>query len=325
MLDEKKLISQIQIAVPVTKRPYRVLADTLGTTEYEVINTVQKLKQDGLIRSIAGIFDAKKLGYTSNLVAFAIPEPAIAHGVAIINALPGVSHNYLRDGAYNIWFTLALPEETNFIETVQHLAEQVNAVTFNIFQAVLTVKLSARFFEDDSIHDNNAQYAVTGKHNETIPVDDTVKNTVKVLQCDLPCSEEPFDQLIAQSNIPMDVDLFIATANRLLENGMMRSYRAVVKHHAMGFVANAMTVWKADGDKRNSMLEQFANENAISHLYVREAYPNQWDYPVFAMVHAKSEDELDMIIKKLYSIAKTDYMSYRSLQEFKKERVRYFE
>ena len=61
MLDEKKLISQIQIAVPITKRPYRALADTMGTTEYEVINTVQKLKQNGLIRSIAGIFDAKKL------------------------------------------------------------------------------------------------------------------------------------------------------------------------------------------------------------------------------------------------------------------------
>lgn len=322
MLDTKQLLKTIQLQVPLHKRPFNTIANALQSNESKIIEALERFKAHGIIRSIAGIFNAKKLGYQSNLVAFDVPQSAIEKAVSVINPLPGVSHNYLREGDYNIWFTLALPQQENFYDYVTALAKEAGARNFNIFTATTMVKLSARFDHDDVI--NDTQFTVKNP-NETITINETVKNAIRVLQQDLPLVPEAFGAIVTGKKIPITVEELLATGETLLNSGVMRSYRAVVRHHAVGFVANAMTVWKADTERLSDILQQFSLESSISHLYVRQAYPNPWEYPVFAMVHAKSEKELASTIQKLYEIAKTDYRSYRSLQEFKKERVRYFE
>ncbi len=184
------------------------------------------------------------------------------------------------------------------------------------------VKLSARFTEDDTLHTSDIQFNI--KTGESIEINETVKHTITVLQQDLPLVSEPFLAIVTEKKIPITVDDLLATGKRLRDAGVMRSYRAVVRHHAVGYVANAMTVWKDNGNTEH-ILQEFSKEPAISHLYVREAFLHPWEYPIFAMVHAKSEGELALIIKRLHAIAGTDYRSYRSIKEFKKERVKYFE
>ncbi len=322
MLDTKQLLKTVQIQVPLVTKPFNAIADNLHSTEDEVIEALARLKQQGIVRSIAGIFNATKLGYQSNLVAFDVPQNNIEKAVQVINPLPGVSHNYLREGDYNIWFTLALPQEENYLDYVENLAKKAGATRFNIFKATTMVKLSARFDPDDVIGDT--QFTVKNP-DASITIDNTVKKAINVLQQDLPLVGEAFGAIVTEKKISIGVDEVLTTGEKLLSTGVMRSYRAVVRHHAVGFVANAMTVWKADNEKLSDILREFSKEPSISHLYVRQSFPNRWDYPVFAMVHAKSQDELFAIIQKLHSIAKVDYRSYRSLQEFKKERVKYFE
>ena len=321
MLDTKQLLKTIQLQVPLHKRPFNTIAEALNASESEVLEALASFREQGIIRSIAGIFNAKKLGYQSNLVAFDVPQSATLKAVSVINPLHGVSHNYLREGDYNIWFTLALPQEINFYDYVKQLAKEAGASKFNIFTVKTMVKLSARFDQDDVI--NDTQFTVKNP-DENITIDETVKNAIRVLQQDLPLVSEAFAAIVTEKKIPIAVEDVLAIGQKLLDFGVMRSYRAVVRHHAVGFVANAMTVWKAD-ERLSDILQQFSMESSISHLYVREAFPNTWEYPVFAMVHAKSDEELAATIQKLHSIAQTDYRSYRSLKEFKKERVRYFE
>ena len=321
MLDTKQLLKTIQLQVPLHKRPFNTIAEALNAHESEVLEALASFKEQGVIRSIAGIFNAKKLGYQSNLVAFDVPQSATYKAVSVINSLPGVSHNYLREGDYNIWFTLALPQEINFYDYVKELAQEVGATNYNIFTVKTMVKLSARFDQDDVI--NDTQLTVKNP-DENITIDETVKNAIRVLQQDLPLVSEAFAAIVTEKKIPIAVEDVLAIGQKLLDFGVMRSYRAVVRHHAVGFVANAMTVWKAD-ERLSDILQQFSMESSISHLYVREAFPNTWEYPVFAMVHAKSDEELAATIERLYAIARTDYRSYRSLKEFKKERVKYFE
>ncbi|MCX8123790.1 MAG: hypothetical protein N3F66_06460 [Spirochaetes bacterium] len=322
MCDEKKLLKTIQIEVPLTQRPFNTIAHMLGTSEDEILSTLTRLKEQNVLRSIAGIFNAKLLGYQSNLVAFAVPEKSIEQAVRVINPLPGVSHNYLREGEYNIWFTLALPQEADFVAFVERCATQAGATKFNIFKADKMIKLSARFTEDDSINTSDIQFNI--KTGESIEINETVKKTIQVLQHDLPLVSEPFRAIVNERKIPITVEEVLATGTRLRDAGVMRSYRAVVRHHTLGYVANAMTVWKDNGNAEH-ILQEFSKEHAISHLYIRSSLPHPWEYPIFAMVHAKSEEELADIIKRLHAIAETDYRSYRSLKEFKKERVKYFE
>lgn len=110
---DRRLLDLLQRAVPLVQRPYRQLAGQLGWTEEEVIGRVAALSgPEGVIREIAGIFDAVALGYASTLVAAQCrPEQLDAAG-QVVGDHPGVSHCYARDGALNLWFTLVVPADS---------------------------------------------------------------------------------------------------------------------------------------------------------------------------------------------------------------------
>jgi hypothetical protein len=87
-----------------------------------------------------------------------------------------------------------------------------------------------------------------------------------------------------------------------------------------------MTAWKpAAADVIDDNFPVFAGERNISHLYLRTVYPGRWEHPLFAMIHARTEDELASIIMRLTQKSGiTDYIVLHSIEEFKKKRVSYF-
>jgi len=106
-----KLLEIIQDGFPISPEPYKDLAIALGISEEEVIDRVRKLQERGIIRRLGAIFDSRKLGYKSTLCAIKVPEEQIARVAEIINSYPGVTHNYLREHDYNMWFTLIAPSK----------------------------------------------------------------------------------------------------------------------------------------------------------------------------------------------------------------------
>ncbi|MCB4755118.1 MAG: Lrp/AsnC family transcriptional regulator, partial [Sulfurovum sp.] len=109
---ENKLLYEMQHAFPITQRPFLELSQKLGITENEILATVRRLKERKIIRQTSAIFDTKRLGYKSSLVAFKVVENKIEQAAKMINAHPGVSHNYLRNHDYNIWFTIAVTPDS---------------------------------------------------------------------------------------------------------------------------------------------------------------------------------------------------------------------
>lgn len=63
--------------------------------------------------------DTRSLGYYSTLCTAMVPDSRVDEAAEAINRLPGVTHNYLRDHDYNLWFTLTVPtrEEADRILT----------------------------------------------------------------------------------------------------------------------------------------------------------------------------------------------------------------
>jgi DNA-binding Lrp family transcriptional regulator len=106
---DKQLLNIIQRGFPICSQPYQQLADELGTSEEEIIEKIAKLKEEGIIRRLGGIFDSKKLGYKSTLCAIKVPQEKIQEVKEVINSYKGVTHNYLREHNYNMWFTLIVP------------------------------------------------------------------------------------------------------------------------------------------------------------------------------------------------------------------------
>ncbi|MBS3969008.1 MAG: AsnC family transcriptional regulator [Clostridia bacterium] len=106
-----RLLEIIQDGFPISPEPYKDMAMSLGVSEEEIIDRIRKLQNQGIIRRLGAIFDSRKLGYKSTLCAMKVPKDQIAHVAEIVNSYPGVTHNYLREHEYNMWFTLIAPSK----------------------------------------------------------------------------------------------------------------------------------------------------------------------------------------------------------------------
>lgn len=122
---DQKLLTIIQHHFPVSSRPYLDLATQLGTTEEDVFHRLQQFRKEGKIRRIGGVFDSKKLGYVSTLCAVRVPDDKIDTAAGFINALPGVTHHYVRQHTYNLWFTLISPSLEQQQQTLSQLQNQL--------------------------------------------------------------------------------------------------------------------------------------------------------------------------------------------------------
>ena len=108
---DRKLLNLMQGQFPLAPRPYAAVAEKAEVTEAEVMARVQRLLDDRIIRQVTPIYDTRAFGYGSMLVAAKVDPEHPWRAATIINSHPGVSHNYLRNHEFNMWFTIAVEEE----------------------------------------------------------------------------------------------------------------------------------------------------------------------------------------------------------------------
>lgn len=120
---DRRILDIIQSNFPLVSRPYAAVGEELGLTEAEVLARVRALKGNGIIRRIGGNFQSGKLGWHSTLCAARVPEDKLDHFIATVNAYPGVTHNYLRDHSFNVWFTFIGPNRDAVRAALQKMRE----------------------------------------------------------------------------------------------------------------------------------------------------------------------------------------------------------
>jgi DNA-binding Lrp family transcriptional regulator len=119
---DKKLLQLAQDEFPITRRPWAALGSKLKITEEEVMSRLKRLHREGIIRKIGPILDARKLGLcASTLIAMKVPEEKLESVVDIINEYKSVSHNYLREHEYNLWFTITTSSKEELKRTVEEI------------------------------------------------------------------------------------------------------------------------------------------------------------------------------------------------------------
>lgn len=103
---EKDLLNNIQCNFPLVPRPFLEIANRCSITEEKCIKTLKKLSSNGILRSIRAVFSWNKLQYKTVLVGMKIDPDCIDDVANEINSLNEVTHNYSREGIFNLWFTL---------------------------------------------------------------------------------------------------------------------------------------------------------------------------------------------------------------------------
>ncbi|MBA1438233.1 MAG: Lrp/AsnC family transcriptional regulator [Epsilonproteobacteria bacterium] len=317
----QELLATLQKNFPLTSKPFEQLANEFNIPQQQLLSLLQEQKDAGVIRQTSAIFDTKRLGYTSSLVAFKVDPSRIEEVSKIINSHPGVSHNYEREHEFNLWFTIAVAPDSKLglDKTVQALAKMCDIEHYIILPTLKLFKIAVKL--DTTGKAKKKEKVNLAKHKQ-IELTQLHRDVIKLLQYDIEFTKEPFKPAIEQLGI--DYDTLFAVLNELKEAGYMRRFATILNHRRAGFSANAMVVWEIEDDKAQQAGATAAEFSAVSHCYLRPKYDN-WPYNLFTMIHGKTQDETNAVIAEIAQTLQTD--SYRPLyssREFKKQRIEYF-
>lgn len=323
---DKQLLNRIQGDFPLVARPFTELGQPLGLSEDEVVARMRALKDGRIVRQISAIFDTKSLGYKSSLVAMRVDPKRITEAARIINEHPGVTHNYERNHAYNLWFTIAVPPTSDLEAVVQRIHEMANAEVTRVMYTLRLFKIGVNL----DMTGKRAPDAIAApeyreqdrERARTFEVTDADKAVIRELQEDLPIDARPFKALAER--IGLDEDGLFAVMHSLVERGFMRRMAAILYHRRAGFRANGMGVWAVPEENVIELGEQMASFANVSHCYRRPTYPD-WPYNVFTMVHGQSNEQCEEILAAISrATGVTSYISLYSTREYKKTRLMFY-
>jgi siroheme decarboxylase len=320
---DKQLLNEIQWTFPLSSRPYLEIATKHGLTEDDVMKRISLMKRIGLIRQINAIFDTRKLGYKSALVAFAVKKDRLDSVALEVNKHPGVSHNYERDHEFNMWFTLAVPADGDLKRDLEIMASLEGVIKFRLLPTLklykIGVKLDMVNSDPNRITPDDKVKKMDLKKFELASRD---KEFIRELQKDLEVTPRPFDTLA--KNLGITVDELFKKAIEYETMGVMRRFAAILRHRDAGFAANGMIVWMVPEDKIDEVGYKLASFPQVSHCYRRPVYPD-WPFNLFSMIHARTIEAAKKIAIELSNfVGINEYKILFSSREFKKERVKYF-
>jgi siroheme decarboxylase len=326
-LDEldRKLLNLLQGSFPIAPRPFAHVADLAGVPEEEVLSRTARLLEERIIREVTPIFDTRVLGYSSMLVAAKVDPENPWRAAKIINSHPGVSHNYLRDHDFNLWFTIATEPGSRLglegtLDVLQRLtgAESVRQLpTLRLFKIRMDLEM-----EKGTETLAAAAEAVDHREPEAIELSDRDIAVIRATQGPMEVVSEPFAGAAAELGVPQGE--LLEHLESMKERRALRRVAAILFHRRAGFSANGMGVWRVPEDRILEIGPRMASFRGISHCYQRPTYAD-WPYSVFTMAHGRSKEECDAILD---SIAEDTGIDERrtlySSTEFKKNRLRYF-
>jgi len=320
---DKRLLDTIQDDFPLIGGPFHKLASLLNISSDDVIMRLKRLKSDGIIRRIGAIFDSKKLGYFSTLCAMEVPPYCVDEVARIINGYTGVTHNYIRDHDYNMWFTITARSQQELEKVIAEIKENSGIEELMELPAVRMFKIRVRFPMSDPASDVKTQEPQSSKKSSASEVilTEVEKNIIREIQGDIPLYL-PFETIADKLGI--EVEELLEKIQKMKVQGTIRRFGAIVRHRNLGFRANAMGVWVVPDNRAEEVGIKMAAFPQVSHCYQRPVRPG-WPYNLFTMIHGKSAGECEKTAKLISE--KTgikDYCLLYSTRELKKASMKYF-
>lgn len=291
---EFTLLNAFQRDFPLRTRPFATIAKRIGTDEATVISTLQRLRGRGLITRVGPVFRANTIG-ASALATLSAPPERIDEVAERINSFVEVNHNYQREHHFNLWFVVTAPS-----------VERLNAVMTEIELACDSGPVLALPMEDDYHIDlgfdlsaqagtRTVEAAPKGEARSGIVLTGAEQALVGALQSGLPLVARPFAAL----GLPeMEA---LATVARWVDEGVIKRFGVVVRHHELGYTANAMSVWDVPDDMVGELGQRIAASGDVTLCYRRRRHLPQWRYNLFCMVHGKDRDDVEARVKAISS------------------------
>jgi DNA-binding Lrp family transcriptional regulator len=322
---DRELLNLMQGSFPLHPRPYAAVAGAAGIAEGEVLERISRLLRERIIRQVTPIYDTRALGYSSMLVAAKVDSVHPWRAAKIVNAHPGVSHNYLRNHEFNMWFTIATPPGSplGLDGTLEVLKAQTGAESMRQLPTIRLFKIRM----DLEMQGGTDALASAGEAREpmdtqAVDYDERDVAVIRATQGDMPVVAEPYAP--AAARLQMTTDELLEHMRGMQERGLLRRVAAILFHRRAGFSANGMGVWRVPDEEIMTIGPRMAAFRGISHCYQRPVYED-WPYSIFTMAHGRSQAECDAILDAIAEqTGIADRATLYSSTEFKKVRLLYF-
>jgi siroheme decarboxylase len=328
-LDEtdKRLMNLLQSSFPLDPEPFALLASEAELELDDVLGRTRRLLKERIIREITPIFDTRALGYESMLVAARVDAEHPQRAATAVNAHPGVSHNYLRTHDFNLWFTIAVPpdSELGMEGTLAALMRETGAESMRQLPTLTLFKINMNLeMEKGTEALAESVEAAPPRELERQPYDEGDIATIRAMQGPMEAVERPYDT--AAEELGIETGELLERLRAMVDRKLLRRVAAILYHRRAGFSANGMGVWKVPEEEILETGRRMASFRGISHCYQRPTYED-WPYSVFTMAHGRSKEECDAILDSIAAecdMGPENRATLYSSTEYKKIRLHYF-
>jgi DNA-binding Lrp family transcriptional regulator len=309
------LLNDWQRGLPLVPEPFAVIADKYGVREGDVLGALKRLHGKGAVSRVGAVFSPWRIG-VSTLAAIAVPREDLERVAAIVSRRPEVNHNYEREHRYNLWFVATARDEPA-------LAAALDGIAAAAQLPVMSLPLVEQYHIDlgfDLCDAAKQRSAAGGLRREPLTAEE--QRLAAALEAGLPLVRHPYAEIARMAG--SDEAGTIAQLQRWLDDGIVKRLGVVVRHHELGYKANAMVVFDIPDDEAPVLGNMLAAEPGVTLCYRRRRHAPHWPYNLYCMVHGRTRDEVAPVVERLGHIVGTPPATLFSTRRFKQRGARYF-
>lgn len=291
-----RLLNDWQHGFPLCRDPFGVLATQTGAARSDVLDALRRAQADGRISRIGGVF-AHGSGGDAMLAALAVPVARIESVAAIVSAHPGVNHNYLREHRHNLWFVMTGADRAAVNSGVTALERATGLLALRL-RMVRPYRIDLGF----DLRGDTAALPMRAHpdRNPLSPLTPGLWPLAQRVEAGLTLVERPYAAWAA--DLGWTEDAVTERIGQWLAEGRLKRFGVVVRHHELGFAANAMTVFDVPDDRVDDAGQALAAQTGVTLAYRRERAEG-WPYNLYAMVHGTHRAAVMAVIQRMTQAA----------------------
>lgn len=294
-----RLLNEFQRDFPLIPAPFEVLARQLEIDELEVLASLRRLHEEGAISRVGAVFSPRRIG-ASTLAALAVPADRLDAVADEVSTHTEVNHNYEREHRWNLWFVATAPGQPQLDQLMVQIAEEsacplIRLPLLEEFHIDLGFDLSGR--ESEKARTARVQRRPAQLPESVWQLSADEQRLMAVLQNGLPLELQPY--AVLAEHAALDETRVLQLLEAWLARGLIKRFGVIVRHHELGWTANAMTVWNIPDALVSSLGEQLAQQAGVTLCYRRARDLPDWPYNLYCMIHGRERAEVETRVARI--------------------------
>lgn len=322
----KRLLNDFQRSFPLNPEPFDRIAQELDISTERLLDYLRDLQLSGVVSRIGPVFRPNTVG-ASTLAAMSVPPDRLEQVAAIVNSFDQVNHNYEREHRFNLWFVVTAQDMQNVRNTLDAISQQTGCKVMSLpllKDYHIDLGFHMPFDSEPDIREVAGQPPLEQASQTAPSASGSAEDLIDAIQNGLPLVPRPYLEIAER--LGCSESEIIDQLRKLLDNGIIKRLGIVVRHHELGYRANAMVVWNVPDEQVDHVGIQLGDQDCVTLCYRRPRRLPDWPYNLFCMVHGRDRGDVRACIDRMREALDIDAIPHEVLfsgRRFKQRGARY--